>query len=101
MVPTLIEPDVILGMDLLQQLRVKIDTKAGVGEPTVLVSCVQPLETWWIPARKSMVFPIRNPLPEKSKNKMFFLNLVINCPQLSGEPLPWEPARKSMCGLRT
>ena len=49
-VPTLIEPDVILGMDLLQRLGVKIDTKAGVAEPNVLVSHVQPLETWQIPA---------------------------------------------------
>ena len=54
-VPTLIKPDMILGMDLLQQLGVKIDTKAGVAEPIVLVSCIQPLETWRIPARKSMV----------------------------------------------
>ena len=62
-VPTLIEPNVILGMDLLQRLGVKIDAKAGVAEPTVLVSYVQPLETWRIPARKSMVLLIRNPFP--------------------------------------
>ena len=37
-VPTLVEPDVILGMDLLQRLGVKVDAKAGVAEPTVLVS---------------------------------------------------------------
>ena len=37
-VPTLIEQDVILGMDLLQRLGVKIDTKVGVAEPTMLVS---------------------------------------------------------------
>ena len=67
MVPTLIEPDVILGMDLLQRLGVKIDTKAGVAEPTVLVSHVQPLETWRIPARKSIVFPIRNPFLERKQ----------------------------------
>ena len=64
-VPTMIEPDVILGMYLLQRLGVKIDAKAGVAEPTVLVSHVQPLETWRIPARKSKVFLIRNPFPEK------------------------------------
>ena len=58
MVPTLIEPDIILDMDLLQWLGVKIDTKAV---PTVLVSYVQPLETWRIPARKLVVFPVRNP----------------------------------------
>ena len=45
-VSTLIEPDIILGMDILQRLGVKIDTKAGVAEPTVLVSHIQPLETW-------------------------------------------------------
>ena len=39
-VPSLIEPDVILGIDLLQRLGIKIDTKAGVAEPTVLGSCV-------------------------------------------------------------
>ena len=70
-VPTLIEPDMILGMDLLQRLGVKIDNKAQVAEPTVLVSHVQPLETWRIPARKSMVFPIRNPFPEGKQNVLF------------------------------
>ena len=62
--PTLIEPDIILGMDLLQRMGVKIDAKAGVAEPTVLVPYVQQLETCRIPARKSMVFPIRNPFPD-------------------------------------
>ena len=75
-VPTLTEPDVILGMDLLQRLGVKIDAKAEVAKPTMLVSHVQPFETWRIPARKSMVFPIRNPFPEKKK-KIFYLNQVI------------------------
>ena len=70
-VPTLIEPDVILGMDLLQRFGVKINAKAGVAEPTVLVSHVQPLETWRISARKSMVFMIRNPIPEKQNNILF------------------------------
>ena len=65
-VPTLIEPDVILGMDLLQRLGVKIDTKAGVAKPTMLVLHFQPLETWRILARKSMVSLIRNPFPEKN-----------------------------------
>ena len=79
-VPTLIEPDVILGMDLLQRLGVKINAKAGVAGPTMLVSYVQPLETWRIPARKSMVFRIRNPFLRKKIT--FFLNQVINCPRL-------------------
>ena len=79
-VPTLIEPNVILGMDLLQHLGVKIDTKAGLAEPIVLVSHIQPLETWQIPARKSMVFAIRNPFP--GKNDFFYSNPVISYPQL-------------------
>ena len=70
-VPTLIKPDVILGMDLLQRLGVKIDTKAGVAEPTVMVSHIQPLETWRVPARKSVVFQVRNPIPGKNKNVLF------------------------------
>ena len=80
-VPTLIEPDIILGMDLLQQLGVKIDTKTGVAEPTVLVSYVQPLETWRIPALKSVVFPVRNPFPEKKKVTSC-LSQAINYPPL-------------------
>ena len=67
-VPTLIEPDVILRMDLLQRLGVKIDIKAGVVEPTVLVSYIQPLETCQFPARKSVVFQVKNPFPAKNKN---------------------------------
>ena len=60
--------DVILGMDLLQRLGVKIDTKAGLAEPTEMVSHIQPLETWRVPARKSVVFQVRNPFPGKNKN---------------------------------
>ena len=70
-VPTLIEADVILGMDLLQRLVVKTDSKAGVAEPTVLVSHVQPLETSQVPARKSVVFQVRNPFPGKHRNVLF------------------------------
>ena len=69
--PTLIEPDIILGMDLLQKLGVKSDTKAGVAEPTVLVSLIRPLETGQVPAKKSVVFEVRNPFPGKNKNVLF------------------------------
>ena len=79
LVPTRIEQDAILGMDLLQRLGVMIDTNAGVAEPTVLVSHIQSLETWRIPARKSMVFSIRDPFLGK---KMSYLNPVISYPQL-------------------
>ena len=73
-VPTLIEPDVILEMDLLQRLGVKIDTKAGVAEPTVLVSHIHPLVTWRAPARKSVVLQVKNPFPGKIKNVLFDLS---------------------------
>ena len=71
-VPTLIEPDVIPSMNLLQRLGVKIDAKVGVAEPTVLVLYVQPLDTLRTTAMKSMVFPIRNPFPERKNNKILF-----------------------------
>ena len=70
-VPTLIKPGVILGMDPLQRLRVKIDTKAEVAEPTLLVSHIRPLETWRVPARKSVVFQVRNHFPGKNNNVLF------------------------------
>ena len=70
-IPILFEPDVILGIDLLHRVGVKIDTKAGVAEPTVLVSHVQPLETWQIPARKSVVFQVRNPFSGQHRNVLF------------------------------
>ena len=70
-VPTLVEPDVILGMDLLQRLGVQIDKRAGITEPTVLVSCVKPLETWRIPTRKSMVFSLKNPFEKVNANVLF------------------------------
>ena len=72
--PTLIEPDVILGMGLLQRLGVKIGTKAGVAAPTVLVSHIQPLETWRVPAQKSVVLEVNNPFPGKNKNVLFELS---------------------------
>ena len=41
-IPTLEEPDMILGMDILQRLGVKIDARAGTAKPTVLVSSIKP-----------------------------------------------------------
>ena len=40
-------------------------------EPTVLVSHVQPLETWRISARKSVAFQVRNPFTEHHRDVLF------------------------------
>ena len=49
-IPTLEEPDMILGMDVLQRLGVKIDTKTGTAQPTMLVTKIKPEEWWKVPA---------------------------------------------------
>ena len=41
-IPTLEEVDVILGMDVFQQLGEKIDTRAGIAEPTLITSGIRP-----------------------------------------------------------
>ena len=48
-IPTLEEPDMILGMDVLQRLGVRIDARAGTAKPTVLVSSIKPEESWRVP----------------------------------------------------
>ena len=63
-IPTLEEPDMILGMDVLQRLGVNIDTKAGTAQPTMLVTKIKPQESWKVPARSSVVFSIKNPYGE-------------------------------------
>ena len=70
-VPTLEEPDMILGMDVLQRLGVCIDARTGTAKPTVLVSSIKPEESWRVPARTSVVFSIRNPY-EGPKTKILF-----------------------------
>ena len=50
---TLEEVDIILGMDVLQQLGVQIDTRAGTAEPTLVASLSRPQSSWRVPARKS------------------------------------------------
>ena len=67
-IPTLEEPDLILGMDVLQRLGVRIDAKIGAAKPTVLVSSIKPEESWRVPARTSVVFSIRNPYERQKKN---------------------------------
>ena len=66
-IPTLEEPDMILGMDVLQRLGVRIDARAGTAKPTVLVSSIKPEESWRVPARTSVVFSIRNPYERAEK----------------------------------
>ena len=71
-IPTLEEPDMILGMDVLQRLGVRIDARTGTAKPTVLVSSIKPEESWRVPARTSVVFSIRNPYEGQKKKKILF-----------------------------
>ena len=68
-IPTLEEPDIILGMDVLHRLGVKIDTKTGTAQPTMLVTKIKPEESWKVPARTSVVFSIKNPYGEQERGK--------------------------------
>ena len=68
---TLEEVDTILGMDVLQQLGVKIDTRAGTAEPTLVASLIFPQSSWRVPARKSVVFVVTDPFPGKEGNVLF------------------------------
>ena len=74
-IPTLEEPDMILGMDVLQRFGVRIDTRTGTAKPSMLVSSIKPEGSWKIPARTSVVFPITNPYRGQGK-KMSFSNPV-------------------------
>ena len=70
-IPTLEELDIILGMDVLQQLGVKIDTRAGTAEPTLVASLIRPQASWRVPARKSVVFEVTNPFQGREHNVLF------------------------------
>ena len=63
-VPTLQEHDVILGMDVMEQLGVHIDAGKKTAEPTILPTYIRPGVTWRIPARSSVLFHPKNPIPE-------------------------------------
>ena len=78
MIPTLEEPDMILGMDILQRLGVKIDTKTGITKPTILVTKIKPEGSWKVPARTSVVFSIFNPYGEQKIIKTSCSNRVRN-----------------------
>ena len=69
-IPTLEEPDVILGMDVLQRLGVKTDTKTGTAKPSMLVTKIKLEESWKVPARTSVVFSIPNPYGEQKKENL-------------------------------
>ena len=75
-IPTLEEPDMIIGMDVLQRLGVKIDTRTGTAKPTMLVTKIKPEESWRVPARTSVVFSIANPYREQRRKKKSCLNRV-------------------------
>ena len=64
-IPTLVEQDVILGMDILRQLGVHIDTQKGTAEPTIIPTFIRPKETWRVPAASTIYFYVRNPIPQE------------------------------------
>ena len=70
-IPTLEELGIILGMDVLQQLGVKIDTRADTAEPTLAASLIRPQASWRVPARKSVVFEVTNPFHGREHNVLF------------------------------
>ena len=70
-ISTLEEPDMILGMDVLQRLGVRIDARTGTAKPTVLVYSIKREESWRVPACTSMVFSIRNPYEGHKKKKSY------------------------------
>ena len=81
-IPTLEEPDMILGMDVLQRLGVRIDTKTGTAQPTMLVTKIKPEESWKVPARTSVVFSTKNPYGEKEKKKNILFEASEKLPQM-------------------
>ena len=57
----------ILGMDVLLRLGVRIDTKTGTAQPTMLVTKIKPEESWKVPILTSVVFLMKNPYVEQEK----------------------------------
>ena len=70
-IPTLEEVHIILGMDVLHQLGVKIDTRASTAEPTIVASLIRPQAFWGVPTRKSVVFAVTNPFQVWERNVLF------------------------------
>ena len=74
-IPTLEEPDMVLGMDVLQRLWVRIDTKTGTVQPTMLVTKIKPEESCKVPARTSVVFSNNDPYGEQEKKEKHLVSI--------------------------
>ena len=48
---------------------VKINTKTGTVQPTMLITKLKPEESWKVAARTSIVFSIKNPYDEQDREK--------------------------------
>ena len=70
-IPMMEEVDIILGMDVLQQLGVKIDTRAGTAEPTLVASLIRPQLSWRVPAREYVDFAVANSFQGKEGDVLF------------------------------
>ena len=79
-IPTLEEPDMMLGMDVLRRLGVRIDTKTGTAQPTMLVTKIKPEESWKFPARTSVILSINNLYGEQEN--FFWLEPSEKLPQM-------------------
>ena len=76
-IPTLVGTELILGMDILSLLGVKIDTQQRTAEPTVVPTYIQPLRTWRIPGRTSVVFNVKNPFEHTKQAVLFEPSLLL------------------------
>ena len=72
-IPTLANPDVIVGMDMMSKLKVQIDTQKRRAYPTVTIKQVQTLQTRRIPKQSSIVLSISNPLWQEGTKEQLTL----------------------------
>ena len=70
-VPSLHDQEVILGLDVMGQLGVHIDTQKKTAEPTILPTYLRPRETWRVPGRTAVYFYVQNPLGEEEEDVLF------------------------------
>ena len=66
-IPTLTNPDVIVGMDLMARMKVRIDTESRRAYPTVQIKKLQTRKTERVPKQSSIILSIENPLWEEGK----------------------------------